>query len=162
MSEVKTEPAEASEILSPDTDKQIDEQLEFDFLPQEEAPAEDEAPKKEEVIQVGKTKVVFREPTEEELPTRAVTRADGGIIGQDFFSQDGEWTATVVGQSPNGNKLQVTKRPDGVGYILGWRNGGMVPSKYAGWYTTFEKAEHSARIHLSELWEEAREASRVA
>lgn len=155
MSEVKTEQEEVFETPSPDTEEP--EQLEFEFMPEEtvKEPAE-------EIIQVGKTKVIFREPTEEELPSKAVPRADTGFIGQEFFSNAGEWTATVVGSSPNGNQLQVTKRPDGVGYVLGWRNGGTIPSKYAGWYTTFEKAEHTARIHLSELWDEARKASMVA
>jgi hypothetical protein len=162
MSEVKTEQKEVSETPSPVTES---EQLEmdFDFLPKEEAenegPSAPEAKKvKEEVIMAGDTKVIFREPTSEELPTQAVPQAHTGVIGQNFFSEGQEWQATVVGKSPSGNQLQITKRHDGTGYQLGWRNGGEVPARYSGWYTTYEKAETSARLHLAELWEVARKA----
>lgn len=131
-------------------------ELDFDFIPKEaeEAP-EVEAPSREETITVGATKVVFREPTEEELPTRPRPREDTGFIGQDFFSNDGEWVATSVGQSPAGNALRVVKRRDGGGYELSWTSGEL-PNHLRGWFTTFDKAEAAARVYLAGLWDEAR------
>jgi hypothetical protein len=137
------ESEEVSEILSPDTEDSIEES--YDFIP-----------KKEEVIKAGNTTVVFREPTEEQLPTKEVPMAQSGFIGKDYFSDMNEWQATVIGQTPNGNNLQITKRQEGTGYELSLRNGGSMPAKYSGWYTTYEKAEEAARLFLSLQWEEAR------
>ena len=133
---------------SPVTEPGIDEpeQLEFEFMPQDE------------VIEVGDTKVVFREPTEEELPSREVSRADGGIIKSDFFTGDKEWAATVVGKSPAGASLQITKRREGTGYVLSYRDGGNVPNHLSGWFTTFDKAESAGRAYLAGLWDQARKA----
>lgn len=137
---------EASETPSPDTESSIEEQIEFDFYPEEE------------VIEVGNTKIIFREPTEEELPTREVPRADTGFIGQDFFGEGEQWVATTIGKSPTGNELQVTKRREGTGYVLRWSKRGELAAKFSGWYTTYEKAEEAARLLLSLMWEDARKA----
>ena len=131
---------EVSETLSQDT--------EYDFIPKEVP--------KEEVIVAGKTKVIFREPTEEELPTKEVPMAESGFIGKDYFSDMNEWQATGVGKTPSGNIVQITKRHEGTGYELSLRNGGTMPAKYTGWYTTYEKAEEAARLFLSLQWDEAR------
>ena len=129
------ESKEVFETPSPDT--------EFEFMP-------------EEVIEVGGTTVIFREPTEQQLPTSNVTRADGGIIGQNYFDSSNEWTATVIGESPRGAALQVTKRPNGVGYTISYRDGGNVPNDLSGWFTTYDKAEVAARAYLAGLWDQAR------
>jgi hypothetical protein len=142
------EQEEVFETPSQDTEIPLEDQ--YDFLPQEEA-APDNAPKKQE-------EVTFREPTEEELPRERVARSDSGFIGQNFFGEGDDWVATVVGTSPTGNSLQVTKKQDGVGYQLNWRDGGSMPAHLTGWYTTFDKAEVAARVHLHELWEKARKA----
>ena len=143
--EVNPEFKEVLEIPSPDTEPSTKpEQQEFDFVP------------KEETIKVGNTTVVFREPTEEQLPTKAVPSADTGFVGQDFFSEGQEWQATSIGQSTTGNELQVVKRMGGDGYRLRWRDNGVVKAEFAGWYTTYQKAEEAARLHLALLWDEAR------
>ena len=160
--EVKMESEEVSEILSQDTEMVTEEEdvVSYDFLPsepfKEEATPKKAASKKEEVITTGQTKVIFREPTEEDLPTKEVPLAESGFIGKDYFSDMNEWQATVVGKTPSGNQLQITKRREGTGYELSLRNGGTMPAKYTGWYTTYEKAEEAARLFLSLQWEEAR------
>lgn len=108
-----------------------------------------------EEFSVGETKVIFREPTEQELPREEVPRNDGGFIGKNFFTDDGEWKNTVIGKSPNGAELCVTKRLGGMGYELRY-NGGKLPTKLTGWFTSYDKAEEAARIYLAEMWDQAR------
>lgn len=139
--EVKTESEEVSEILSQDTDTVL-----YDFV---------DGVRKEEVITAGDTTAVFREPTEQDLPTGHIHREDTGYIGKDFFGDDENWKATVVGKSPAGAELAVTKRAIGNGYELMYRRG-TLPDSLRGWYTTFDKAAEAGRVYLAQLWEEAR------
>jgi hypothetical protein len=142
------EPEEVSEILSQDTE------VEYDFLPKEEEASGEEAPAQEEIT-IGETKVIFREPTEQELPIERVPREDGGFIGQDFFTEDQEWKKTTIGKTPGGMEIAVIKRRDGVGYELSSGvNGGRLPSRLEGWFTTYDKAEVAARTYLHELWDQ--------
>jgi hypothetical protein len=144
--EVNPELKEAFETVSPDTEN-------FDEVPFVPPVVQ---PMVQEVFQVGDTKVVFREPTEAELPTKPVPNKDQGIIGQDFFGTGEDWQATSIGESPGGARLQVTKKPEGTGYILSWRDGGELPMHLRGWYTSYDRAEVAARGHLATLWEKAR------
>lgn len=95
---------------------------------------------------------VFKEPTEEQRPSDSVPQEHEGVIGTDFWNSEGDWAATVIGETPDGNKLQVMKRPDGVGYRIGWRNGGVVPPECEGWFTSYDKAEQAARTYLNKNW----------
>lgn len=147
----KTEQKEVFETPSLGTSDDVA----YDFIDKEEATPEAKTDTKEEVITSGKTKVIFREPTEEELPTAEVPRADGGFIGKNFFSDEQEWKSTLIGKTPNGAGLHITKRYEGVGYQLKF-DGGMLPAKLSGWYTTFDKAQTAARTYLSQSWDDAR------
>lgn len=111
---------------------------------------------KEEVIETTEATVTFREPTEEQLPTQIVPMDQIGYIGQNFFSDDDEWHSTVIGETPGGAQLQITKCPDTVGYEMSWRHGGEMPAALKGWYTSYSKAEVAARTYLHQLWAEAR------
>lgn len=149
------ESKEASETLSPVTEPEQVE-IEYDFVPEEDShPTRFPPPSpKEETITVGTTKVIFREPTEKELPTSPVAREDGGFIGKDFFTDANEWKSTLVGNTPNGAGVSIVKRPEGTGYKLS--STGSLPESLKGWFTTYQKAEEAARVYLVGMWEKAR------
>ena len=97
------------------------------------------------------------EPTKEQNPTDRVSQEQQGIIGQDFFGTDDVWKATVLGQLPSGEHLQVMKRKENSMYYLGYREGlKKVDQSIQGSYTSFEKAEQAGRVYLNRVWDEQR------
>lgn len=93
-------------------------------------------------------------PTEEQNPTDKVEQKQEGIIGQDFFDKNNEWSATVLGELPTGEHLQVMKRAEH-GYYLAYREGlKSVPREIQGWWTNYDKAEQAGRVYLNQLWDQ--------
>lgn len=103
--------------------------------------------------------VVFKEP--EQDFTKQIQGEAEGAVTSDFWNTEG-WAATEVGETPNGNLLQIVKREGGAGYRLGLRNGGVLPNEMTGWYTSFQKAEDAGRIWLAQEWDKANAASTSA
>ena len=136
--EVSQEQKEVSETPS-DTSNDVD----LSFMDED----------KVEEIEVGDTTVVFKEPTKEQRPKDTVRNEHEGTIGTDFWNPEGDWKSTVIGETPNGGRLQVMKREEGVGYRLAWQNGGVLPPECEGWFTSYDKAEQSARAYLNRIWE---------
>ena len=129
----------------------------------EEAP--DEQPEITEKLVVGEGEVkevsadfveaLNSAPSEEQNPSEKISQAHEGIVGQDFFSPQDDWKATVLGQFPTGETLQVMKRPTGSMYYLAFREGlKKVPAEIQGSYTNYDKAEVAGRVYLNKLWEE--------
>jgi len=99
------------------------------------------------------------EPAPEQNPTDKVPMADTGRVGQDFFNREEEWSATVLGETPEGKNLQVMKGKGNQsnGFYLGWREGlGDKPKEISGWFTSYDKAEQAGRVYLNKQWDEAR------
>lgn len=118
---------------------------------------EQEAPVAEETFEVGDTKVVFKEPTEADNPTdRYISRTDTGRIGNNFFSSENEWEATVIGRTPSNKEMQVVKRSDGHGYTIQWRQGGQIPDELQGWFTSYDKASQAGLVYLNKMWDKER------
>lgn len=128
----------------------------------EEAP--DEQPETTEKLVVGEGEVkevpadfvqAMNQPTEEQNPKSKVAPEHEGIVGQDFFTPQDEWKATVLGQFPTGEHLQVMKRANGSMYYLAFREGlKSVPKEIQGNYTNYDKAEVAGRNYLNKLWEQ--------
>lgn len=102
------------------------------------------------------TEVVFKEP--EQDFSQEIKQEAEGIVGSNFWDNS-DWAATAIGETPNGNVLQIVKREDGAGYKLGLRNGGNLPNEMTGWYTSFQKTEDAGRIWLAQEWDKANAAS---
>lgn len=77
---------------------------------------------------------------------------DAGPIGNDFWNKDkdGEWHATVIGETPGGKTLQVMKKKDGAGYLIAFNPGGELPRVLQGTWTSYDRAEKAARLWLNE------------
>jgi len=102
------------------------------------------------------------EAQEESKPLRNDTPMavqEDGRIGTDFWNNEDDWEATVIGESPNKRELQVAKRKEGSGYVLQWRQGGELPALYSGWYTSYDKARTAGFIYLNELRDAAAKKS---
>lgn len=97
-------------------------------------------------------------PTPEQNPTDKVSPAHTGTVDQDFFNKEEQWTATVIGELPTGETIQIKKKNDnaGAGFYVSYREGlKTVPKPYDGWYTSYDKAEQAARVFLNRSWDEA-------
>ena len=130
--------------LGQPTDSQPTEQLEVSEQPSDV----DESFLAEEVIPVGDAEVVFK--TDPDDIVQAVD--DDARVGSDFWTDDGDWKATVVWTTPGGADLQVVKRSEGAGYKLQYSTGGVLPGIYSGWYTSFDKAKEAAIAYMNETY----------
>lgn len=89
---------------------------------------------------------------------------DSGPISGDFFdtTKQGEWHATVIGQTPGGKNVQVMKKRDGAGYEIAFNPGGELPRDLQGVWTTYDRAEKQVRLWLNEQYAKASNAEAVA
>jgi hypothetical protein len=81
-------------------------------------------------------------------PKEKVPMAHQGQIKDDFFNIHEEWTATVLGQLPTGESLQVMKCTgnDSNMYRLAFREGlKSVPNGINGKFTSYDRAESAGR-----------------
>jgi len=66
---------------------------------------------------------------------------------------------TVIGHTPAGKTVQVTKRQEGIGYIVNFQEGGETPEMWNGIWTNYHLAEEMGRRYLTERWLEDAEKS---
>lgn len=99
-------------------------------------------------------------PVQDYTPlTEATPMAAGdGIIKQDYFADDGDWHATLIGTTPGGKKLQVMKDPESSFYLIAFNPGGELPADLQGRFTSYDRAELHARIWLNEQYAKAASA----
>ncbi len=92
--------------------------------------------------------------------TEATPKAveERGYIGGDFFGDDGNWHATVIGITPGGKKVQVMKDPVSSFYTIAFNPGGELPSELKSSFTSYDRAELHARIWLNEQYAKAASA----
>jgi hypothetical protein len=93
-------------------------------------------------------------PTTGVNPSEPVQQAAQGQIQSDFWHQ-GEWDATVIGQTPGNTKnVQVKKDLNGSMYTVSFREGGELPQELRGKFTSYDVAEKTARTYLNRQWDE--------
>lgn len=119
--------------------------LQTDFLPTDNEGVS-EQPSEPVETEVAEAPEAYQDPGEVPMAEQEDARIDS-----DFWNQDDEWKATVIGETPTGNEVQVAKRPEGSGYILQLRKGGELPAAYKGWYTSYDKARDAGRVYLNEV-----------
>jgi hypothetical protein len=100
-------------------------------------------------------------PVQEYAPlTEAISKTteDAGPVRGDFFADDGNWHATVIGQTPGGKNVQVMKDPASAFYMIAFNPGGELPVELQGRFTSYDRAELHARIWLNTQYAKAASA----
>ena len=127
---------------------------------QEQKEASDNPSATEIIIEDGIEKEVPVDPVAElpegANPFEAVSPKPTGQIDSNFFNQEQEWEATIIGQTPEGRTVQVKKRQMSHGYEISYRNGAAVPKELQGWFTSYDVAEKTARTFLNRKWDEVK------
>lgn len=143
-----------SETLKQDTDENV--LTSFDPKTETEEASEPASQSEEQPFEVVEHEpfVAEGEDAYGANPKEPVQQAAQGQIQSDFWHQ-GEWDATVIGQTPGNTKnVQVKKDLDGSMYTISFREGGELPQELRGKFTSYDVAEKQARTYLNRLWDE--------
>lgn len=95
---------------------------------------------------------IFGTPSQDFSTPVQMTSENSGFVGQDFFDNEGNWHATIIGTTPGGKKLQVMKNEMGSFYRIAFSPGGQMPSELEGNFTSYDRAEKVARVWLSDQY----------
>ncbi len=88
-------------------------------------------------------------------PEAPVPQAAEGVNTSHIWDpvSDEDWTATIVGSTPGGKEVQVTRREGANGFKVGFNTGAPLPVEFQGWFTSYAKAEQAGRLYLNKKWE---------
>lgn len=92
------------------------------------------------------------------IPVQKNPQGDGPIKA-DYFNDEGDWHATVIGLTPNGKRVQVMKDPASSFYTIAFAPGGEMPVELKGKFTSYDRAEQHARVWLSAQYGKAASAA---